>query len=254
MSDAPTYRIGSVDNALRLLALVAERRRVRLTDAAHELGVALSTAHRLMRMLQHHGLVVQDADSKVYAAGPALLRLGRLADSADVREVALPHLRALVGEAGETVHLWGAQGETQIVCLASVESPHPLRVGARTGAVLPAHATASGRALLAGLSDARVAALYPGPGLEQVRPATIATLDELLETLATVRACGYAVQRDECDLGVSAVAAAVPDANGPATVAIAIAVPSQRMPDDAVAGLGEAVLRCAARVAASARP
>jgi len=50
--------------------MLARQRAVRLTDASRELNVARSTAHQLMRMLQHHGLAMQDDDLKTYVAGP----------------------------------------------------------------------------------------------------------------------------------------------------------------------------------------
>ena len=67
---APAYPIASVDRELRVLAMLARQRAVRLTDASRELNVARSTAHQLMRMLQHHGLAMQDHDLKTYVAGP----------------------------------------------------------------------------------------------------------------------------------------------------------------------------------------
>ena len=69
-SDKPIYPIGSVDSAMRLLLMIGERDRVRIAEAAKELGVARSTAHRLMQMLLYHGFVRQDPESKAYVAGP----------------------------------------------------------------------------------------------------------------------------------------------------------------------------------------
>ena len=71
--EEPKYPISSVDNALRLLGLFRERERVRLVEARDHLGVAQSTAHRLLAMLAHHGFVRQEADSRLYVAGPALV-------------------------------------------------------------------------------------------------------------------------------------------------------------------------------------
>lgn len=67
----PQYPIGSVDRALKLLLLLGEQPQIRLTDAAKHLGVASSTAHRLLAMLQYRGFVRQDPVSKAYHPGPA---------------------------------------------------------------------------------------------------------------------------------------------------------------------------------------
>src|SRR5438132_14162773 len=72
---APTYPIASVDSALRLIVLVAERRPIRLAEAARELGVARSTAHRLMQMLEYRGFVTRDDATKSVAPGPTRMNL-----------------------------------------------------------------------------------------------------------------------------------------------------------------------------------
>ena len=60
----PQYPIESVDNALKVLLLLGERSSLRLTDVSQYLGVATSTAHRLLAMLQYRGFVQQDPKSK----------------------------------------------------------------------------------------------------------------------------------------------------------------------------------------------
>ena len=70
---APQYPIESVDNALRLLLLLGERtEEVRLTDVSAELGVASSTAHRILAMLIWRGFARQDPRTKTYGPGPTL--------------------------------------------------------------------------------------------------------------------------------------------------------------------------------------
>src|SRR5205809_330220 len=102
----PAYPIGSVDNALRLLLLFRRRKVVRIVDASAELGVARSTAHRLMEMLSYHGFVRQEPHTRAYVAGPALLDIGlSIATQFDVRAVARPALERLQADTGETVHL-----------------------------------------------------------------------------------------------------------------------------------------------------
>src|SRR5882757_5362440 len=72
----PTYPISSVDNALRLVKMLRSHKSIRVAQAGREIGVAPSTAHRLLQMLQYHGFVQQDPSSKAYVAGPALIDLG----------------------------------------------------------------------------------------------------------------------------------------------------------------------------------
>ena len=136
--------------------------RVRLSDASEHLGVAHSTAHRLMAMLAYHGFVRQEPDSRAYVAGPALVEIGLAAvRQLDIRRHARPVLESLASSLGETVHLAVLEGGN-VRYLDAVESSRALRVAARTGSALAANCTASGKALLAALPDQEVSALFAG--------------------------------------------------------------------------------------------
>lgn len=252
LSDKPSYPIGSVDSALRLLLMIGEQRRVRIAEASKELNVARSTAHRLMQMLQYHGFVRQDPESKAYTAGPVLISMGlQIVSNLDVRAIARPFVEALVAEVEETVHLLALQPPAEVLCLDSVESPRAVRVGERTGMVLPAFASAAGRAILAQLPIERVHEMFPNPRLPKLHPNTISTRAELDRELEVTRERGYAVQRSETESDVSAVAAHIPDRQGRPSFAITIAVPSSRLTDEQVPDLGKAVIRAAEQAAAA---
>ncbi len=155
----PAYALNSVDNALRLLEFVRENQEVRLSDAAAELGVANSTAHRLLAMLAHHGYVVQDR-SRVYRCGPALIPLAQSDLVAHLQRVAAPYLQQLSERTEETAHLLVLEGNgTRFI--DCIESSQILRVGSRTGMLLPAHTNSGGKAILARLSETQLRALYP---------------------------------------------------------------------------------------------
>jgi DNA-binding IclR family transcriptional regulator len=107
----PNYPIESVDNALRLLLSLLERQSMTVSDASELLGVAPSTAHRLLAMLQYRGFVDQDKLTKRYRSGPVLLKLGLTAvRQMDLRQHARPVLERLSKEIAETVNLVVLQG------------------------------------------------------------------------------------------------------------------------------------------------
>jgi len=247
----PSYPIDSVDNALRLLLLVAERKRLRLPEASREIDAARSTAHRMLQMLRYHGFVDQDPESKAYTPGPVLINLGlQVVRELDIRAVARPHLQTLVDELGETVQLFALQG-TDVLGIESIESPRMLRIGSRTGMVLPAHATASGRALLAELPTERIRELYPEPRLPALTPGTITSRSRLEEELAITHERGYAVNLGELEPEVGAVSAAIRERRGQAPFAVTVAAPASRLPEARIAEIGEAAKRCAAEIAAA---
>ena len=254
----PTYPITSVDNALRLLGLFREREKVRLSDAREHLGVAHSTAHRLLAMLAYHGFVQQDKDSRVYLAGPALVEIGLAAvRHMDIRRHARPVLEELAGRYGETAHLSVLEAG-KVRYLDAVESSRALRVAARTGTALAANCTASGKAMLAALPAPELAALFPdGPGAPELPALTghsITGRGQLEDELAAVRARGFALNREESEDGVASVAVAVLDGGRAPVAALSVSAPVSRLPDR-LAGEIAAQLRVGAqRLAGLAGP
>ncbi len=244
----PAYPIASVNNALRLLLLFREQPRVRLTDACKYLGVAHSTAHRLLAMLAHHGFVQQDPLSKAYIAGPALVEVGlAVVGSLNVREQARPMMEELSTELGETVHLGVVEGN-QVRYVDAVESERALRVVARTGTLVPAHCTSLGKALLGLKTDQQVAELYP-TSAEPFAARTdrsITTQADLLAELNRTRARGYAINSAETEDDVGSVAVAFHDFAGRAA-AIAVAAPLSRLNKSRFAQIGDLMIQTVAR-------
>jgi len=226
----PAYPIASVDNALRLLMMFRGQPRVRLSDASAHLGVAHSTAHRLMAMLAYHGFVRQEPDSRAYVAGPALVEIGLAAvRQLDIRQRARPVLEDLAASLGETAHLAVLEG-SNVRYLDCAESARALRVASRTGSALAAHCTASGKALLAELPDTEVSAMFGGQvRLTALTARSITTRSRLLAELREVRARGYAVNLEESEEGVASLAVAVRGPQRLPMAALTVSAPMSRM-------------------------
>ncbi|GLZ45416.1 IclR family transcriptional regulator [Actinomycetospora sp. NBRC 106375] len=242
----PTYAIESVDKALQILVMLRERRRVRVVDVGEELGVARSTAHRLLATLAHRGFVVRDPRDRSYRGGPELLGLGAVGE-VDLRAAAGEHVRALSARLRETVNVMVLEGAS---CrfLDGVAGERPLGTRVRTGAVLPAHIVSGGKALLAELPPREVDALF-GSSLRRITPATIVDVDALHAELRRIREQGYAVNREESEPGLSAVAVVV-RAGTRAVGAVAVSAPTQRLDDDGLATALEELHRTTAAIGA----
>jgi DNA-binding IclR family transcriptional regulator len=242
----PTYPIESVDNALQLLLLFREQSTLRVADASRTLGVAPSTAHRLISMLQYHGFVEQDPRSKVYRAGAALAEIGlAVVRAMDVRAIARPVMERLSSDLNETVHL-AVLDRNEVIFLESVESRYIVRVGSRVGMRLPAHMTALGKVLLALLPDDRLAELYPEEPLPRGARASVVKRKALFKSLKQIARDGYAVSVGEIESDVAAVAAPIRTPSGQVTAAMSVAVPVSRFSDQFAA---RAVPRLAAAIA-----
>lgn len=240
---SPSYPIGSVDNALKLLLLFRTRPALRVSEAADALAVARSTAHRLLAMLEFHGFVAQDPATRLYVAGPALTDVGlAIVRDMDIRTVAHPTMVVLAQEVGETVHLITLR-DAEVLFVDSVESSSLLRVGSRTGMTLPAHATAGGKALLAALPQERLRRLYPRERLEGLTGRTITSRAKLLRELEGIRQRGYAVNLGESETGVGAVASAITDRSQRLRGALAVAAPQARLNEARARRIGAAAVR-----------
>jgi len=224
----PHYLIESVDNALRLLHLFGGTDRIRVSEAAAELEVAPSTAHRLLAMLQYHGFAVQDRRTHAYLPGPNLMRIGLSASKQlGLRAQARPVMERLAAEVDETVGLGILHG-TDVLYLDGIDGTQVLRIAARTGAIIPAHCISMGKALLAALPPERVAALYADEVLPTLTGRSIATKSNLLEQLAAIRLRGFAHSSGESEDGVASIAAPVFDGSGVLCAAMSIAAPATR--------------------------
>jgi IclR family transcriptional regulator, acetate operon repressor len=240
----PAYPIASVNNALLLLLLFREQPRVRLTDACKYLGVAHSTAHRLLAMLAHHGFVQQEPVTRAYIAGPALVEVGlAVVGSLNVREQARPMMEELSSELGETVHLGVLEG-SQVRYVDAVESERALRVVARTGTLVPAHCTSLGKALLSLMTDQQVAELYPASAepFAARTERSITTQAKLIKEVSKARARGYALNAGETEDDVGSVAVAFRDFVG-RPAAIAVAAPTSRLSSQRISHIADLMIQ-----------
>lgn len=218
-----TY-LESVDNALRLLVSLAAHQRISVSDAAKELGVAPSTAHRLLSTMRYRGFVRQ-TDDRCYIPGPAFATLmKRNPATAKLAERALPYLGMVMGALDETCHLV-VRVNRDVQFVASVEAQQALKISSRQGQTMPAHLVSGGKMLLALLPRPELDTLYPAE-----EPDLLAGKDRNIfaAELASARCRGYTVNVGDTERGIAAVAVPVPGADGKPIAAMSVSVPSVR--------------------------
>lgn len=226
---APQYPIESVDNALKLLLLLGERPEIRLSEATRYLGVAPSTAHRLLAMLTYRGFVRQDPVSKAYLPGPSLTGVAfAIYSRLDIQRSAAPVMRRLSEQLRETIHVGMLDG-ANVHFVAAVEGPAAVRVASRLGRTTPAHCTSTGKVMLAQLAEIELRELLPGEELTRITPRSLGTRTELEAELARIRERGYAVNREESEEGVASVAVPIPTRAPGLRLALNAAAPQNRL-------------------------
>lgn len=234
----------SVAKALELLALVGQKRSLRVADAADALGVARSTAHRLLATLEEYGFVIQDTPNGAYRPGSALNEIGTAAVAdLDIRRVAQPVLHELRDITQETVSLAVLEARN-VRIVDCVEGSLTVHVRSRTGVILPAHSTATGKVILAARPESELRRRYPdeelipalpAPRADRARHEAMSGWARLMDQLAEIRRRGYAISHEESEEGVAAVAATLGDLTDAPLVSIAVVLPAQRMAEPEIA-------------------
>jgi IclR family acetate operon transcriptional repressor len=217
--------VQSVDRAFELLEILADAGgELGLSQLAETSGLPLPTIHRLMRTLVSGGYVRQ-RQSRRYALGPGLIRLGETAGQT-LGAGARPYLAGLTDAVGETTNMAILDGD-QVVYVAQVPSRHPMRMFTEVGRRVDAYCTAVGKAILAQLPPESVDQLLSHTRLRPQTERTITTSGELHRELEIIRNQGYAVDDGEQEIGVRCIAVAIPGA--PTGSAISISGPDARM-------------------------
>jgi DNA-binding IclR family transcriptional regulator len=221
--------IQSVDRAARILkALAGGPGRLGVSELSARLGLAKGTVHGLLRTLQEHGLVEQHADSDKYQLGPELLKLSsQYLDLSELRSRSLAWSERLAERTQEAVRV-GVPHETGVLVVHHVFRPDTTLQILEVGSVLPLHATALGKALLAYLDPERVARILVGE-LPRLTGRTQVEAVALERELAAVRERGYAQEREEAVIGEAGVAAPIFDRRSLAIGSIGVAGAPERM-------------------------
>jgi len=225
------YAIDSVDNAVHALLMLRQRSALRVTDVAAELGVARSTAHRIVSTLVQSGMLRRNDADRSYGPGPALVELGMaVIGVGDLRAEIGPVLAQLAGETRETTHLL-VRDRDEVVFAAVAEGTYVIRAASRVGSRLPAHVTSAGKVMLAAMPHDDLLALYPGDFDWRAggTDAALHSRKQLMKELEVVAAQGWAVNRSESEEGLIAVSAPVRDPRGTVIGAVSISGPAERM-------------------------
>lgn len=217
--------IQSVDRAIRVLTALQGARRMSLSELAGRLELAPSTVHGIVRTLVEHGMVVQERGSSRYQLGPAVLRLGNVyLDTLELRSKAIPWAEDLARRTGLAVRT-GVLLIDDVVIIHHEPRPDGSRQMPEVGIMIPAHASALGKAMLAFLPEDEKRILTSG-SLRSMTGETLTAADQLREELDEVRSSGIAGEEDEAVIGESALASPVFDSSAEAVGAIGVVIPS----------------------------
>ena len=225
----------AVQRAVRLLKACGQGGPARrLTDLARAAELNKSTAFRLLSALESAGLVERTEKGDAYRLGAELGRLaGQAMGNRALQAAARPTLEALAAATRETITLEVLVDE-EVLILDEVVGSHVIGAMPSLGTRWPAHATSTGKVLLAGLPEAALAGRF-SRRLPGFTPRTIVSPVALRRELGRVRARGFASSVEELEPGFVAVGAPVRAMNGSVIAAVSVGGPRSRFSPAVVA-------------------
>lgn len=239
-------QVASVERALTILELLAEKRQgLTTSDISRRTRVPKSSTSYLLRTLVARGYVRRDAQTGQHTLGLRLLSLGGQAmQSMELREVAMPHLRAVVERTRLGAHL-AILDHGDAVYIERIESPGFIKMAIWVGRRMPPQVTAVGKALICQHERHDVQEMVAQHRISPASAKTILSLPRLLEDLAQTRRRGYAIDDEEHAAGVRCLAAPVFAAGGEVVAAIGVSGTVSQINDENFQTVGN-ILRSAA--------
>jgi len=222
-----------IGRALDILAVLRKHEHpLGLAEIGGHVGLAKSSVFRLLHTLEVSGYVERTADG-AYRLSPDLRMWGDGQRVTDLVEAALPHMRALSREFGETITL-AMHFDNRIEVVATLDSPHLIRMANTVGRILPPHASSLGKAITAHLSDDIVERLRRSYGTHRFTEHTITDEVALKQEYERIRTQGYSTDAEESVLEGCCFGAPVTGPDGVVIAAISLSLPKMRLRDKAM--------------------
>jgi IclR family KDG regulon transcriptional repressor len=199
-----------------------------ISDLAQQVGLHVSTVHRLLSTLVDRGYVRQDPQTSRYHLGSRIFSLADAADAhLDLCRVARPYLERILRSAGQTVKL-AAAADPDVLYVDQLDAGQPVTTHVVVGTRAPMYCTGSGKAILAHRERTALDAVLSGP-FESFTRQTLTTRQAIEAELAKIRRIGYAIDNEERELGVRCVAVAVFDHRSDVVGALSVCAPAARV-------------------------
>lgn len=239
-------QVQSLSRAVSILnALARTDDGMTLTDVANTVGLAPSTAHRLLTSLQQERFVRFDQGAGLWFVGVQAFIVGSaFVRTRELVSMARPYMRRLMEESGETVNL-AVEDTGEAIYLAQIECREMMRAFATPGARVPLHCSGVGKALLAAYDESRLQRILGDRELIKATRQTITTMDGLKRAFDEIRGRGWAFDDEEHAVGLRCVAAVVHNEFREPVCAVSLSGPKARITDQRVPQLGVLVSQAA---------
>lgn len=242
-------QVQSVTRSITLLnALSYYSQGLTLSELAKTVGLANSTAHRLLTTMQNERFVRYDSERSVWLIGVQAFRVGSaFVRSRDLVTIARPFMRLLMQTEGETVSL-AVEDRSEIVYLSQVETQKMMRAIAGPGGRASMHCSGIGKMLLSSQSETQLNETLSQMSLSRETSHTFTNVDDLTREIEQIRKQGFSVDDEEVAVGLRCIAAAIYDENSVPLAGISISGPTARIPRERIKALGHSVRKIASDI------
>jgi DNA-binding IclR family transcriptional regulator len=218
--------LSSLSKGLELLLKLKELGRpLGLSEAARLLGFNKATTFRVLATLERYGFLERDDTQRNYKIGVSAFSVGAGYLNVDRRARIRAVMRKLVSESGHTVTMSVLDG-VSVIFVERLDGTSRVRVTVEVGSRAAAHASASGKVLLAELGDLEVKRRFKGERLRRLTSTTITSLDRFLAELSNVRMRGFATSNEESTKGLCAISVPLRNHERFCVAALTVAFPS----------------------------
>jgi DNA-binding IclR family transcriptional regulator len=219
-----------------------------VTELSERLGYPKGTVHNILKTLESRDYIEADPVTSRYSLGLSVLKLSNVVRAnIEIQDRAEPLLRKLAEWSQEMVYLTILHnGYSMYIC--SIEAPGRLPTSSTLGLQVPLHCTAVGKAKMAFLPEEEIDRIIEQIGLQGFTPNTITDPAELKAELALVRERGYAIDREEHEVGVQCVGAPIWNEMGSVVASCSVSGPAGRITDARIAELAPKVMKTAVEV------
>jgi DNA-binding IclR family transcriptional regulator len=240
--------VQSVDRAISVLEILAQRGEAGVSEVAADIGVHKSTAFRLLAALEERELVEQTQERGKYRLGFGILRLASaVPGQLDVTHQSRAICEQLAAQLGETVNI-AVRRSHFVVNIDQVRGPSAVATHNWVGELTPLHATSSGKVLLAYMAPDERRKVLSAAGLARLTAHTITSQRHLEDQVEAAAENGYALSLEELEEGLNAVAAPVRDHTGAVIAALSVSGPVYRFTEDRLRAVTPDVVAAAAAI------
>lgn len=234
----------SMEKMIQILGLFSiDRPKLTIKEVQEELKIPKSTIFRILDTLEQYQFIQRNEVTHDYSLGYQFFRLGSIYQlNLNFRDVALPQMRLLMEETQETVELNILNGIHR-VCVEKIDSPLDVRNFVRVGERKPAYLGASGKVMLAFLSDEELEEVY-----KEVQALDLFDMGQFKKELHEIKMNGYAITQGERIIGTYAIAAPILGPSGKLIAGLTLAGPLQRLSEERAALLKARCIQSAKRI------